>query len=174
VADAPDTIVLRQHRDLAGRGYEAWIRRVLLLLLVAVLVVGLLNVFGQRASTTIADAAAARLKVSAPAQVRGGLIYQARIHVTARHELKDAQLVLSSEWVDGITVNTIEPSPVGEASRNGNLALDLGHIPAHDDYLLFMEFQVNPTTIGHRHPTVDLYDGGTRVLHLRRTLTIFP
>jgi hypothetical protein len=174
VADAPDTIVLKEHRDLSGRGYEAWIRRGFLLALLAVLVLGLLNLFGQGASTTVADTSGARLKISAPPRVRGGLIFQARFHVTARHELKDARLVLSSDWLDGLTVNTIAPSPVGEASKNGSYVLDLGHIPADNNYLLFMQFQVNPTTVGRRHPTVDLYDGSRRVLHVQRTLTIFP
>ena len=45
-------------------------------------------------------------------------------------ELKQATLVLSQGWLEGNTINTIEPSPVGEASRNGSLSLDLGHVPA--------------------------------------------
>jgi hypothetical protein len=174
VADAPDTIVLREHRDLAGRGYEVWARRALLLVLVAVLVLALLNVFGQRPSSTVASASAARLQVSAPPRLRGGLIYQVRFDIAARRELKDAQLVLSSAWLDGMTVNTITPSPLGEASRDGSLVLDLGHIPAGRDYLLFMQFQVNPTTIGSRSPTVDLYDGNTQLAHVKRALTVFP
>jgi hypothetical protein len=35
-------------------------------------------------------------------------------------------LVLDSGWGEGVTINTIEPSPVGEASRDGKLVFDLG------------------------------------------------
>jgi hypothetical protein len=48
-----------------------------------------------------------------------------RVEVVSREELKEATLVLGSGWLEGMTVNTIEPSPLNEASRDGNLALDL-------------------------------------------------
>jgi hypothetical protein len=88
VADIPDTLVLKQHRDLVGRRHEIWVRRGLLTLLAAVLVVGLLNVFGQHPVGTTSTAAAASLHVQAPAHVRGGLMYQARFDIRARRELK--------------------------------------------------------------------------------------
>jgi hypothetical protein len=81
---------------------------------------------------------------------------------------------LGPGWLEGMTVNTIEPSPVGEASNNGRLSLDLGHIPAGESYLLFMQFQTNPTNVGHRDASVTLKDGDTKLLHVDRTITIFP
>jgi hypothetical protein len=71
-------------------------------------------------------------------------------------------------------VNTIEPSPVGEASDNGRLSLDLGHIPAGGSYLLFMDFQTNPTNVGHRNASVTLRDGNQELLHIHREITIWP
>ena len=82
--------------------------------------------------------------------------------------------MLSPGWLEGMTVNTIEPSPVGEASNNGRLSLDLGHIPAGESYLLFMQFQTNPTNVGHRDASLTLKDGDTTLLHVHRTITIFP
>jgi hypothetical protein len=73
-----------------------------------------------------------------------------------------------------MTVNTIEPSPVGEASNNGRLSLDLGHIPAGESYVLYMQFQVNPTNVGRRTQTIELKDGETSVLSYERELTVFP
>src|SRR5205823_6190282 len=109
VADAPDTIVLERHRDLDGRLNDIWAGRSLFALLCAVPVLALLNVFGQRPSTTTATAAGAVLDVYAAAHVRGGLLFEARFHVTARRDLTDAVLVLDSGWLEGMTVNTIEP-----------------------------------------------------------------
>ena len=54
-----------------------------------------------------------------------------------------------------MTLNTLEPAPVGEASRDGRIALDLGHIPAGDEHVLFLHFQVNPTDVGRRAADVD-------------------
>jgi hypothetical protein len=71
-------------------------------------------------------------------------------------------------------MNTVAPSPLSEASRNGNLLLTLGHIPAGTVYHLFMQFQVNPTNVGRRSADVTLYDGGATIAHLDRNVTVFP
>ena len=82
--------------------------------------------------------------------------------------------MLDPGWLEGITLNTVEPSPVGEASRNGKLAFDLGRIPAGHRHLFFLHFQVNPTNVGHRSQDVELHDGERRLLSLDRTVSIFP
>ena len=174
MADKPDQIVLKRDRDLVGRRNEIWVRRGLFTLLCVVPVLALLNLFGQRPGSTTVDAPAASLKVYAPARVRGGLLFEARFHVTARQDLKKAILVLEPGWLEGATVNTIEPSPVSEASDNGRLSLELGHIPKGHSHLLFMQFQVNPTNVGHRSHDVALYDGKRKLLELHRTITVFP
>lgn len=139
-----------------------------------VLVLGLLDVFGQRPSTRRVDSGAATLEISAPRSLRGGLIFQSRFTIEARQELKDATLVLGPGWLDGLTVNTIEPSPVNEASRDGRLTLELGHLPAGAKYVLFVDYQVNPTTVGRRTQRVELDDGELPILSTHQTLTVFP
>jgi hypothetical protein len=81
---------------------------------------------------------------------------------------------LGPGWLERMTVNTIEPSPVSEASKNGSLTLELGHIPAGGSHLLFMQFQTNPTNVGHRSAPVTLLDGDEEILHIDRSITIFP
>ena len=173
MADAPDHLSLERHRDLVGR-HNLVTRRICLTILAAFLVAGLANVFGQRPDSSSAATAAARLKVYAPAKVRSGLYYEARFTIDARRALRKATLVLDSGWLEGMTINTIEPSPIGEASRNGSLVLELGHVPAGQTYLLFMQLQVNPTNVGHRSQGVSLYDGGRRILSVGREITIYP
>ena len=173
MADTPGFLTLRRNRDEAGR-VELPIRRALATLLTLLLVAALLDVFGQRPQTVRAGTAEASLKVYAPAHVRGGLYYEARFTVTARHDIKDATLVLGSGWLEGMTINTIEPSPLGEASRDGKLALDLGHVRAGSSYILFVQLQVNPTNVGRRSQDVALYDGDTLLTSVDRTVTVFP
>ena len=175
MADVPDTLVLKRDRDLEGRRNDIWIRRGLMALVAAVPVVALFNVFGQRPDTTTLVSPAASLKIYAPSKLRGGLLYEARFHVTARQELKDASLVLGTGWAEGMSINTIEPSPVSEASNNGRLSFELGHIPAGQSHILFMQFQVNPTNVAFGRPqTVWLTDGKTRLITYERELTVFP
>jgi len=174
VSRTPDTFVLRRDRDLEPRSREIWIRRSLFGLICVVPVLALLNVFGQRPETTTATAGAAQLSVSAPSRVRGGLLYQARFHITAKKKVAQAELVLDRGWLDGMTINTIEPSPASQSSVNGKLGLDLGPIPAGQSYLLVVDFQVNPTNVGHGPQTVWLYDGNRSLVTVHRTITVFP
>jgi hypothetical protein len=174
VAEIPDQLVLKRHRDLEGRRWHPVVRRLLVLLLALLPVLGLINLFGQRPETSEASGPAATVKVYAADRVRGGLLYEARFHIVAKQDLKEATLVLSSGWLEGMTLNTIEPSPIGEASRNGSLALELGHIPAGETHLLFIQFQVNPTNVGHRTQNVALDDGEKRLVSMHRTITVYP
>ena len=160
--------------DAVGVRSGPWIRRTVLAVLAVIPLLALLGVFGQPPVGTTFVAPAATLHVSAPRTVRGGIFFQARIDVRARRDLPRPRLVLDQGWFEGLQVNTIEPSPIGEASRNGKVALDLGHIPAGEHYTLFMQFQVDPTNIGRRAQNVELDDGDATILRVRRTLTIFP
>lgn len=74
-----------------------------------------------------------------------------------------------------MSVNTIEPSPLGEGSSNGRVTLQLGHIAKGQSYLLWMQFQVNPTNIAwHRSAGVTLADGSTPLVRIARSYTIYP
>jgi hypothetical protein len=174
VADVPDAIVLKRDRDLDGRRWQIWIRRGAYVVLVALIVLALVNVFGQRPTTASAGAPQGSLKVYAPTHLRGGLLYMARFTISARRDIKKATLVLDPGWAESITINTIEPSPISEASANGKLSFLLGHIPAGGQYRLFMEFQVNPTNVGRRSQDAQLLDGDTPIVTVDRKVTVFP
>jgi hypothetical protein len=172
--DPPEGLTLEHHRDLAGRERRPIVRTVLLGLLCAVLLLGLLNAFGQVESVSEAESPAARFEVSAPSKLRGGLFFEARFRVEAVAEIADATIVLDRGWLEDITLNTVEPSPVGEASRDGRIALQLGRIPAGNEHVLYLHFQVNPTALGFRSQDVELYDGERLLLSLDRDAIVWP
>jgi len=66
------------------------------------------------------------------------------------------------------------PQPVAEASRDGDLALELGAVAPGARHVLYLQFQVNPTTIGRRSNGVALYDRDRLVTRLDRTMTVLP
>jgi hypothetical protein len=174
VAAAPTSIHLDSHRDLKGRSREVWIRRVLLALLIVLPLLGLLNFFGQSPGSTTVSSSVATLNITSPTRLRGGLLYTARFKITAHQAMKHAILVLDPNWLEGMTVNTIEPSPNSEESEHGRLALFLGSINADDSWTEYVAFQVNPTSVGERNGNVALYDGTRRLLSLTRPATVFP
>lgn len=173
VSEIPDQLTLARNRDRESRR-DLVLRRIGIGALIVLLVAALLNVFGQRPATSEAATSAAKLKVYAASRVRGGLFYEARFTIDARRDLKKATLVLDPGWAEGITINTVEPAPIGEASDDGRLVFELGHIPAGKTYIFFLQLQVNPTNVGHRSQDVDLLDGDTLIAHVDRTVTVFP
>jgi hypothetical protein len=170
----PDGLTLKRHRDLVGRERRPVVRKVLLGVVTGVLLLGLVNVFGQVPHVSVADETAARFEVSAPTKLRGGLFFEARFAVEAVEELESATVVLDPGWLDDITLNTVTPSPVGEASRDGKIALELGRVPAGDQHVLFLHFQVNPTAIGRRSQDVELYDGERLIASFDREAIVWP
>jgi hypothetical protein len=175
VPDVPDYIVLTRHRDLVGIRRHPWPRDLILAAIAVFSLLGLFDVFGQRPGTSSVSTSAAHFEVYAPTALRGGLLFSARFRIVARRDVKNATLVLDSGWVEGMAVNTIEPSPLGQASRDGKLTLQLGHIPAGHTYALWMQFQVNPTNVAwHRKAGVALLDGSRTLARIDHSYTIYP
>ena len=172
--DTPEGLSVARHLELAGREHRPIVRGVLMALLAALLGVALLGVFGQKRIESTADAAAARFTVSAPTKLRGGLFFEGRFTIEAVSEIEDAWIVLDSAWVDDITLNTLAPGPIEEASRDGDIALRLGRIPAGDQHILHLHFQVNPTAVGARSQDVRLLDGERELASFERDAWIWP
>jgi hypothetical protein len=174
VPEPPGDIDLARHRDLEGRRLAEWLKLAFIALLVAVVVVALLNVFGQRQAKSTARAPAATMTVSAPSRVRGGLLYQARIHVHAHRPIQKPNLILDEGWFQQTTVNAIEPQPSAESSQNGRVELSFDPLKAGDTLVVWIYFQVNPTNVGRHHTDVELADGSDRLLKVDRTQFNFP
>jgi hypothetical protein len=176
MAEAPELIDLRRHRDYEGRWFEHWLPNILLGVIAIVPVLALLNVFGQAPDVkkVVNPNGAVTMELSAPTTVRSGLLFQARFDIRAVREIKDAVLVLDSGWMESLTLNSLEPSPAEETSRNGGIALDLGQIPQGKLWRQYMQFQVNPVNLGSQSQGVTLYDGNVPLLHLNRDLMIWP
>jgi hypothetical protein len=173
VADTPQYLTLAGNRDRSER-VELIIRRTFFAVLSLVLVAALLNVFGQRPKDTLASADRADFHVFAPTALRGGLYYEGRFTVEAKSDIAKTTLVLDSGWTEQMQINTVEPSPVGEASRDGKLTLEFGHLGAGHKLVVYLQFQVNPTNVGHRSQDVALYDDTTLLAEADRGVTIFP
>ena len=170
----PEGLSVEHHRDLKGRERRPYIRQALIGLLCAVLALALLNVFGQVRTVSTAETSAARFEVSAPTKLRGGLFFEARYRVEAVEEIENATIVLDPGWLEDITLNTVAPAPIGEASRDGKIALELGRVPAGDQHVLFLHFQVNPTAVGFRSQDVELYDGEELLASFDRDAIVWP
>jgi hypothetical protein len=173
-SDAPLGIDRARHQDLAGRDRHVWWRRAALVVLAAVLVLGLANVFGQSTSPVTTVAPAASLLVSSPAHVRGGLVFTTEIVITPRRTLQNAQLYLDNGWFRGMTLNALAPQPVSQTTHGRWQVLGFGKLAARVPFTIWIAWQVNPTDPGRRSQDTALYDGGSQLMTIHRTITVFP
>jgi hypothetical protein len=173
VPDFPDQLDASRHRDHPPI-WGVWARRAILTLLLVFVLIGLFNVFGQHPHVSRAEGPAATLEVSAPTALRGGLLFMGLFDVVAQGTVKEPTLVLGPGWLDDVTVNTIEPSPLEENSRNRRLELTFPKLEKGDHLRVWMQFQVNPTAIGSGNQDVTLRDGSTSLMHVQRTVRIYP
>jgi hypothetical protein len=173
MAAPPDGIDLDRHREAHG-GRVVWFRRLVVLTVVALLVAGLAGLLGQSPVTSMAAGPDATLTVEAPTKLRGGLFFQGRFTIETRARLEHTTLVLDEGWAEELSINTIEPAPTAEESRDGRLALDYGPLDPGETLVAYLQFQVNPTNVGRRSQGVALADGDRVIASVDRTVTVLP
>ena len=161
-------------REPRGITIGLWARRVVLALLGVVVLVAVLNEFGQRPSRSAAVVPAATLRLSAPATVRGGLFFQSRLDVRANRAIDHPRIVLDEGWLEGMQVNSIEPAPVGEASRDGRVVLSYDALQPGDLLRVWFQFEVNPTNVGNRSYAIELDDSERPIARLSPSITALP
>jgi hypothetical protein len=161
-------------RETQGAHRALYARRCFMALFAAVAVLGLLNAFGQEASTSTARASGVSLTLSAPERVRGGLFFQSRVEIRARRRIAHPNLVLDHGWTEGMQVNSIEPAPPTELSRDGHVVLGYDALQPGDLLRVWLQFEVDPTSIGRRPYDLALDDGTTELARVSRHIRVLP
>jgi hypothetical protein len=174
VKDSPKSLDRTLDLELQGRGHHALYRRLGLAVLALIVAAALLNVFGQESTRTVAEGRQAALSVDAPPRLRGGLLFQARFEIAAKRRLANPKLVLSSGWLDSMTLNTVAPTPLAENSGPDGLSMAFEELPAGHKLIVWTDWQVNPTNVGRRSEDATLFDGLTQIASTHRTVTVFP
>lgn len=174
MAELPGELQRARHVDLEGRGAAPWVRRAILTVLAAICVLALVNVFGQDSQVSHGSGLAGTLRVDAPTSLRGGLFYQGRLDIVARHRIDHPTVVLAPGWTEQMQINTIEPSPAEESSRAGQLLLGFDALDPGQRLTIWLQYEANPLSGGRRDAGVVLRDGESPIVRIDRTLTVFP
>jgi hypothetical protein len=172
--DLPDGLSGSRVVALEGRSAEPWVRRAILVLLGAIVVAALLDVFGQQPTTSRAAGPAATLEVQSPTRMRGGLVFQARFEVTARSRIAQPTLRLERGWFEDLSVNSIEPAPATESSVDDTVELGFDPLAAGRTLTVWIYFQANPTNLGRQGQDVAIADGDRVLAALHRSMVVFP
>jgi hypothetical protein len=161
-------------REPTGVIAGLWVRRAILTVFAVLVVLALLNRFGQKPEESIARTPAATMRLSAPERIRGGLFFQSRLEIRAAQAIDHPRLVLDEGWLEGMQVNSIEPAPVGETSRGGRVVLSYDQLQPGDVLRIWLQFEVDPTNVGRRSYAVELDDAERPVARLTREITALP
>jgi hypothetical protein len=161
-------------RETRGELVGLWVRRCVMTLCVVIVVAALLDVFGQRSTTSVAAGPAVTLRLDAPDTVRGGLFFQAKLDVQVHRTIQFPRFVFDRGWLAGLQVNSIEPAAQSESSRDGRLVLSYDQLSPGDRVVLYFQFQVNPTHVGREPFGVELDERTTRLARIDRHLTSLP
>jgi hypothetical protein len=151
-----------------------WVRRAILTLLGFLVLLAVLNRYGQHPSESVAQVPGATMRLSAPARIRGGLFFQSRVEIRAAQAIDHPRLVLDAGWLEGMQVNSIEPAPVGETTRGGRVVLSYDTLNPGDLLRVWFQFEVNPTNVGRRSYGIELDDAEQPVARIAPTITVLP
>jgi hypothetical protein len=151
-----------------------WGRRAAMTVLTAVVALALAGLVGQRGTTVHAEGPAATLSLGSPAVVRGGLFFQARIEIVARRAIQHPRLVFGRGWTEGMQVNSVEPGPMSESSRDGKVVMSYPAFGAGEKWSIWVQFQIDPTEPGRRDFSLELDDEAAPVARVSRKITVLP
>ncbi len=151
-----------------------WTKRAILTVLAVFIVAVLAGAAGQQPSRSSAAGPRARLVLLAPDVVRGGLLVQVRFEIHAITAITQPRLVLQRGYFEGMQVSSIEPSPPQETGHGTDVALGLPAMAAGADRTVWMQLQVDPTTVGDRPANVTLQDGPTTLVRISHRITVLP
>jgi hypothetical protein len=163
----------REPRRRLGRD-APWMRRAVLGLFAVGVIAVLAGAIGQVPSSSQAGGAAARMTLSAPDTVRGGLLFQARIEIHPRSAIDRPRLVLQRGWFEGMQISSIEPQPADETGVSGDVILTYGRLAPGESMTVWLQFQADPTSVGTRPAGMRLLDGTTPLATIHHDLTVLP
>ena len=146
----------------------------LLALIALPVVLGAAGALGQPTVPRAAARPRAQLALDAPEVLRGGLMWRARITIRARDAIDHPRLVLGRGYVNGMQLNTIEPSPASEAGRGPRLVLSYDKLARGDTLVVYLQFQVDPTTVGRQDATVELDDETLPLARIAHEIRVLP
>lgn len=174
MSDLDERVDLGRVRDLRGRWKHPWMRRGLVVLLAVPVLLALTGALGQSTKTLKTVAPAVTLQVEVPDVLRGGLMWRARIVVRAARSIEFPRIVLGSGFVHGMQLNTLEPAPESEASRGQRVVLSYDELAAGDELVVYLQLQVDPTTVGVQDTSVELDDEEQPLARLTHTTRVLP
>ena len=91
--------------------------------------------------------AGVELEIKAPKRVRGGIFYEMRFEIAAERELRRPCSCSAAAGSRASPSTRSRPGRSARPAANGDVSFQLGRVPAGNRHILWLQAQVNPTTV---------------------------
>lgn len=137
------------------------------------IVLGLTGLLGREAAWR-AEANGVRLVVHSSEIIRNGEFFEMRVTVESEDALGELVIGIEDGLWEDMTVNTLIPGPVDEASNDGEFRLTFAELDANTPFLLKVDLQVNPDIVAGNDGAVTVYDGEEPMVTTDLSITVLP
>lgn len=170
--NSPEGIEPRHIHEDARTGIRTW--PVGLAALGILLVAALFGIFGAEARLTSAGNGV-ELAVEAPVRIRNGEVFEMRMFVATKRDIRDLVLLVDSDVWRNLTVNTMMPEAFEEGFREGAFEFHFGVLNAGASLLVKVDGQINPSHPPSRNAgRISLADGETVLTTVDYRMEVFP
>jgi|GEM_PF-578314 len=172
VISPPDGIELSHWEE--RRGIHSRANPTPLIILSLIMVVSLSGILGPMRHRATSQNNTSVLEVEGPRFIRTGEIFEMRIHITPRTELKNTVLSVSTDLWKDMTINTMSPAPQEESSENGDFRFLFGNLSSNKEFLVKVDLQINPSLRGQNHGTIRLLSNGAEINRVDYSIMVWP
>jgi hypothetical protein len=138
------------------------------------LVAALSGVFGTEARWTVSGHGLDAV-LAGPLRIRNGEVFEMRVTVSARRDIRDLVLRIDRDIWHDVTVNTFIPAAIEERFRNDAFEFHFGALRTGASLLVKIDGQINPSHPPARNDgRITLADGATVLATVAYTMDVFP
>lgn len=151
------------------------LRRIILILLAAFIVVGATNNLGPKIDEASATGGGYSLTVLYPSVIRPGLAAPWQIEVI-RDSGFDEEVVIAttSSYFEIYDENGLDPAPSSSTTHDSDTLLWEFDPPGGDTLMIDFDARIEPTLRGHREGTTSVMENGRRVVSVRYRTIVLP
>ncbi len=172
MSSPPDGIELSHWEE--RRGIHGRANPTPLILLSLIVIASLSGILGPMPHRVTSPNNTSVLEIEGPRFIRTGEIFEMRIHIIPKTELKNTVLGVSADLWKDMTINTMSPAPQEESYENGDFRFLFGNLSSNEEFLVKVDLQINPSLRGQNHGAIRLLSNGTEINRVDYSIMVWP
>jgi hypothetical protein len=114
------------------------------------------------------------LRIHQPEVIRNGEFLELRIGVDSVEGIGSLAIGIDQSLWEDLTVNTMIPAATEESSEDGEFRFTFGELGAGTSFLLKIDAQINPDSLGGNAGTITVYDADEPLVATTISMNVLP